>query len=192
MDKRCVLGLLIFATFASEALGVTGNVIVYDDSDENGFNHEQAICGGTILFGETFLVHSGNAAIAVPKTDNNGPGWAGPSSFSTATDYDGVSFWVNAGSMQTTETSLAVYDAQSNTHFLHLEDMYGGPLPVNTWVQFKIPFSSPFFAVASSTPPDTVQAFCLLNHSSGGQTAYFYVDDVALTGADIFKNGFDS
>ncbi len=152
MQKRLVLGLLIVATFASNALGATGTVVVFDDSDENGFNHAAAICGGTILFGETDVVHSGSAAIAAPKTDNNGPGWAGPSSFSTAADYDSVSFWINAGSMQTTETSLAIYDALSNTHFLHLEDVYGGPLPVNTWVQFKIPFSSPFFAVASSTP----------------------------------------
>ena len=193
MDKRWMLGLFIAATFVSDALGVTGNVVVYDDMDENGFDHAAASCGfDSVFYGETVVVHSGSAAIAAPKTDNNGPGWAAPSSFSTTADYDGVSFWINAGNMQTTLTSLAVSDAQSNMHFLHLEDMYGGPLPVNTWVRFQIPFSSPFFAVASSSPPDTVQAFCLLNHTSGGSTEYFYVDDVALSGADIFKNGFDN
>ena len=60
MDKRCVLGLLIFATFASEALGVTGNVVVYDDMDENGFNHAAASCGFDFVFyGETVVVHNG-------------------------------------------------------------------------------------------------------------------------------------
>ena len=192
MVKHLVPGLLIAATFVSNAFGATGNLVVYDDTDENGFDHQAAICGGVAFFNETNVVHSGTVAIAAAKTDNNGPGWAAPSSFSTSSDYDGISFCVNAGSMQTTLTSLAVYDAQSDTHFLHLEDVYGGPLPVNTWVQFQIPFSSPFFAMASSTSPETVQTFCLLNHSSGGQNVYFYLDDVTLTGADIFKNGFEN
>jgi hypothetical protein len=70
--------------------------------------------------------------------------------------------------------------------------MYGAPLPANTWIEFTVPFSSPYFATASSTSPATVQAVCIINHSDGGPTSYLYIDDVALTGADIFKNGFEN
>ena len=188
MYKLLIVALWLAAICASNAFGATGNLVIYDDADENGFNHAAASCGDFNFYGETDVVHSGTKAIAAAKTDNNGAGWAPPTTFSTVADYDSISFWVNAGDMQTTQTSLAIYDAETNPHYLHLEDVYGAPLPVNTWIPFHILFSSPFF----SSPPATVQMFCLLNHSSGGQTEYFYLDDVALTGADIFKNGFDN
>ncbi len=193
MNKRSVPALLIAATVASNAFCATGNLVIFDDTDENGFDHPGAICTGQIIFGETAVVHSGSAAVGVSKNiDNNGMGWVAPTAYSASSDYDGISFWVNAGSNQTTLTSLAVFDALNDPHFLHLEDMYGAPLPVNTWIQFQIPFSSPFFAANSSTPPATVQTICLINHSGGGPSEFFYLDDVALTGADIFKNGFDN
>ncbi len=177
------------AIAAINAYGATGNLIVFDDADKNGFNHSSAICSGGSFFGETTVVHSGTAAVAITKLpDNNGAGWLAPTTYSTSSDYDGVMFWVNAGSSSTTLTSLAIYDVNNNPHFLHLEDLYGAPLPVNTWIQFQVPFASPFFAVASSSSPATVQTICLINHSTGA--AYLYLDDIALTGADIFKDGF--
>jgi hypothetical protein len=192
MDRRFVPALLIAATVASNAFCATGNLVIYDDTNENGFDLFGATCTGTIFAGEAAVVHSGSAAIAVVKNDNNGAGWVARATYSASSDYDGVSFWINAGNSQTTLTSLAVFDALNDPHFLHLEDMYGAPLPMNTWIPFQIPFSSPFFAVASSTPPATVQTICLINHSAGGQNAYFYLDDIALTGADIFKSGFEN
>ena len=191
MTKR-FLAFVMFALAASNAYCATGTLVVYDDADKNGFDHNSAFCSGTAIFNETTVVHSGTAAIAFDRTDNNGAGWQTPSVYSTASDYDGVSFWVNAGNSPTTTTSLAIYDAQDTGHFLHLEDIYGGPLPANTWVSFQIPFSSPYFTMAASTPPETMQTLCIVNHSAGGMGTFMFLDDVSLTGADIFKNGFEN
>ena len=138
------------------------------------------------------MVHGGTTAIALSKLDNNGIGWATPSTYSASSDYDSVGFWVNAGDTPTTLTSLAIDNLSFDRHFLHLEDLYGGPLPANTWIHLQVPFSSPFFVTASSTPPESVTAVCIINHSSGTQTTFLYVDDVTLRGADIFRNGFES
>jgi len=196
MNRRFVPALLIAATIAVPAFCATGNLVIYDDADKNSFDHNAAACGGNdgVFFGETQVVHSGSAAIAVSKFyDNNGAGWAAPAAYSASADYDGISFWVNAGSDPTTVTSLGIYDAEFSPHFLHLEDVYGAGLPANTWIQFQIPFSSPFFAANASSPPETVQVICLINHNSGGTpTTFLYFDDIALTGADIFKDGFEN
>jgi hypothetical protein len=194
MHKRLLAALLVAATMAGSAHAVTGNVIVYDDADENGFNRFNAACGSSsYVFSESNPVHTGNAALAISKLDNNAVGWAGTAAtYSAISDYDGVIFWFNAGQTATTLTSFGVYDSALQGHFLHLEDIYGGPLPAGTWVRFEIPFSSPYFAQNDYTPPTDFYQFCVINHSSGGQSSYIYVDDVTLTGADIFKSGFDN
>jgi hypothetical protein len=187
---RSVLVLLITASVASTAFCATGNLVVFDDADENGFSRDAASCGGSGAGPETVTVHSGTTAILIPRSfDNTGAGWLAPTSDSASSDYDGISFWLNAGSDPSTLTSLAVYDAENTPHFMHLEDMYGAPLPANTWIAFNVPFSSPLFDAASSSPPDTIQTVCIISHSPG--THYYFLDDVALTGADIFKNGFE-
>ena len=191
MNRYSSLALLV-ALLQSSAYCATGSLVVFDDADENGFDHNGAACGSNFIYFETTVVHSGSAAIAISKLDNNGAGWLAPTNYSASSDYDGVGFWVNAGDNQTTLTSLAIYDASFTPHFLHLEDVYGAPLPVNTWIHFQVPFSSPFFAVALSTPPETVQTVCVISHDTNGQTKFLYLDDVSLRGADIFKNGFDS
>ena len=193
--NRCSLSALLFAaTIVGNAYAATGNLVVFDDADQNGFNHAAANCSTNSFFGETTTVYSGTAAVAISKMqDNNGAGWAAPVAYSASSDYDGVTFWVNSGNSPSTLTSLAVYDASFNPHFMHLEDQYGGPLPAATWIQFHVPFSSPLFAAALSTSPDTVQTICVITHSpSGSGSDYLYLDQVSLSGADIFKNGFDN
>lgn len=193
MIRHFVRVASFLAVVASGAHAASGNLTVFDDADENGFSHANASCSTNSFFGETQVVHSGTAAIAISKQqDNNGAGWAAPTTYSASSDYDGVSFWVNSGNSQSSITSLAVFDAGNNPHFLHLEDVYGAALPASTWIRFQIPFSSPFFQVALSTPPATVQTICVITHSpSGSPGDFLYLDDVNLTGADIFKNGFD-
>ena len=137
-------------------------------------------------------MHTSSDAIAVQKTNNSGIGWVSAVTYSTASDYDSVDFWINAGNAPTTLTSLAVYDGEAIAHFLHLEDASGAPLPANTWVHLQIPFASPFFETAFSTSPTTIQTVCIINHSGGGNTQFLYVDDVVLIGADIFKSGFEN
>lgn len=192
--NRYVSLTLLSAVLQSSAYCATGSLVIFDDADQNGFNHNEAACGSSNFynFSETTVVHSGSAAVAISKLDNNGAGWPTPTTYSASSDYDAVDFWINAGDTQTSLTSLAISDASFTPHFLHLEDVYNAPLPVNTWVHFQIPFSSPFFAVASSTPPETVTVVCLISHDTDGQTKFLYLDDVSLRGADIFKNGFES
>ncbi len=100
-------------------------------------------------------------------------------------------FWFNSGQIATTTTSFGVSDGMGNQHFLHLEDIYGGPIPAATWIRFEIPFSSPYFEVNHYTPPTDFGFFCVINHTSSLMQNFMYVDDVTLTGADIFKNGFE-
>jgi len=192
MKTNSVWAWVLLATVASTAHAATGNLVVFDDADENGFDHAAAICSNGYYYEETSVVHSGTAAMGISKQfDNNGAGWGAPTNYSASSDYDGVAFWVNSGNTQSTLTSLAVYDMDGNPHFAHLEDIYGASLPAGTWIHFDIPFGSPYFAAAYSTPPATVQAFCVITHSpSGSPSDVLYLDDVALTGADIFKDGF--
>ena len=194
MNKYSVLTLLFATSVASNCYGATGNLVVFDDADENGFNHSGASCSNGSFFGETIGVHSGSAGVAISKqTDNNGAGWLAPTIYSASSDYDGVTFWVNSGSDQSTLTSLAIFDMDSNPHFLHLENLYGASLPANTWIQFQVPFASPFFEAVGSTSPATVQTICVITHSaSGAPNDFLFLDDVTLNGADIFKNGFDN
>jgi hypothetical protein len=192
MDKRLLAALVVAASVWNPAYALTGNTIVYDDADENSFNHNNAACGTSMVFFQGSVVHQGTKAIAVSRLDNNGIGWGGAATYSTTSDYDGLVFWINAGDTPTTVTSLGVYDSALAAHFLHLEDIYGGPLPANTWLRFDIPFSSPYFALRGYVPPPDFYQFCLINHSAGSQSTFIYVDDVTLTGADIFKDGFQN
>lgn len=186
--KRMSFVVALLLSPVLQAFGASGNLTIFDDADENGFNMPAATCDQfSTLVGNP--VHSGTMAVAVLKTDNAGGGWQAPVTYSAESDYDGVEFWINAGSQDTTLTSLAIIDGDGDYHFAHLEDSYGGPLPADTWVQFKIPFASSLFATAQSSSPTTVQTICIVNHSDQG--SYLYIDDVALTGADIFKNGFE-
>jgi hypothetical protein len=156
MNKRVSFALLLIAALQSSAQGATGNLTVYADADAIGFDHNSAGCGSSSFasWAETTVVHSGSAAVAVSKLDNNGVGWQSLATYSASSDYDGISFWINAGDIQTELTSLAIFDGSFTPHFLHLEDVYGASLPVNTWISFHIPFSSPFFVTALSTPPE--------------------------------------
>jgi len=193
MNRYSLSALVFAATISCNARGATGDLIIFDDADRNGFDHASALCtSGGGMFGETTVVHSGTAAVALSRhTDNNGAGWLAPVSYSATSDYDGVTFWVNSGNSESAHTSLAILDAGSNPHFMHLEDMYGAPLPAATWIHFQVPFSSPLFAAAVSTSPDTVKTICVITHSSTGSFSDFlYLDEVSLTGADIFKDGF--
>jgi hypothetical protein len=192
MTTRLLAAFFVAIMACGPACAVTGNVIVYDDADENSFNRFAASCeGGSSVFDQTTVVHSGTHALAVSRQSANGVGWAGPTNYSTSSDFDGVVFWINPGNDPTTSTSLAVFDSASNNHFLKLEDIYGGPLPAATWIRFEIPFSSSFFTSAGSTPPDDFSQVCVINHSSGSMTNFLYIDDVSLTGADIFKDSFE-
>jgi len=196
MTSRYSLSAVSFAAIvACNAHGATGNLVVFDDADQNSFDHNAALCTtGGDFFGETTVVHSGTAAVAVStQNDNNGGGWAATVSYSATSDYDAVTLWVNAGNNSRAHTSPAIFDMSGNPHFMHLEDMYGGPLPAATWIQFVVPFGSDLFQQALSTPPDTVQSICVITHSATGSfTDFFYLDDVSLRGADIFKSAFEN
>ena len=179
----------IAAIFAGNAFGATGNLLVFDDVDENGFSHAAASCAGNAFY-VNGIAYSGTTSLAVTKqNDNNGAGWAGPVTYSTQTDYDGVTFWINSGNNPSPHTSLAVSDSNGDLHFAHLEDIYGGALPAATWIHFNVGFSSDYFVQAGSTPPGSLQFFCVITHSAASND-FLYLDEVRLTGADIFKNGF--
>ncbi|MEO7323624.1 MAG: hypothetical protein ABIW82_02220 [Dokdonella sp.] len=179
------------ALVATSARAATGSLSVFDDADENGFNRFNCPFGnGDGL--DHVTVHSGTAAIGVVVADFNSACWQAPAAVSRLGDYDSISFWVNAGSSAPQDLRFLLYSGIDIVGKIDLVTVYGAPLPASTWVFVRISLSD-LPADPNSTPPQptTFDDIVIRTYTSGGASDRFFVDDVVLIGADIFKNGFD-
>jgi hypothetical protein len=156
------------------AHAATGSLAIYDETLQNG--NDCSNTGGQpgfpVRIGYVSIVHSGAKSIAVQN-------------------YDGIDFWVNGGTDGGESVNLIV-GAVSDVNpvaFASLAALYGSPLPANTWVHIQASFSKPPFIHPSGT---SVFASLYFSVYSGNSTNFFILDDLFLTGADIFKNGFDN
>lgn len=184
---RSALFLAMMVATAT-AWGASGNLIVFDDADENGFDHNASVWA-TGMSLETGDVHSGTVAVYVVFQDFNAASWQAPSTYSTTSDYDGISFWVDYPSGETQDLAFLLYNGAGDiVGRIDLAAAYG-TLPTNTWVNVRVPFNSLTVPVGTSDPDHFDNIVIRTYHGAG--TTHFFVDDVALTGADIFKDGFD-
>ena len=191
MNARTLLPLL-FATAMTTAFnvhGATGNQIVFDDADENGFSHAFSIySSGFVFYNVPNPVHAGTVSVGIRDELSSAASWLAPATYSTVSDYDGVSFWVNGGNNGGQNATVVLYNQMDLVGTTSLASLYGAPIPANTWIHLQLSFFSPLFNPAG----DNATTFTDLTfRSHGANTELFFLDDIALTGADIFKSGFE-
>jgi hypothetical protein len=187
-----VLLLSLLALAATTARAATGSLTVFDDADENGFNRF-ACSFGSGAQAEQDTVHSGTTAIGVTLADFNSACWQSPATLSRLSDYDSISLWVNASPSAPQDLRFLLYSGADIIGKIDLVTVYGAPLPASTWIPLRISLAA-LPADSSATPPDpnVFDDIVIRTYTTGaGGADRFFVDDVVLIGADIFKDGFD-
>ena len=86
----------MIAVASSAAWGASSPLVVFDDADENGFDHNSSPYSNGMSL-EQVVVHSGTTAAGVVVEDFNGASWQAPATYSTLNDYDTLSFWLHDG-----------------------------------------------------------------------------------------------
>jgi hypothetical protein len=189
-----LIGTGLLSTFASSAHAATENLVVFDEALQNG--SDCSVTGGQAGFpvriGYVSVVHTGTYSIAVQDYQGVEFGWCPSVTYSITSDYDGISFWVNGGA-NGAENVFLILGADGGggnpVASATLSELYGSPIPINTWVHIQASFSKLPFVHPSGTPIFNSIYFSVYSDTS---SAFFILDDISLTGADIFKNGFES
>ncbi|MBA8888693.1 hypothetical protein FHW12_002926 [Dokdonella fugitiva] len=189
MRFPCAVLLMVFAVSIAHA--ASGSLTVFDDADQNGFNRLFCTFGDGAQ-AEQDTVHSGTTAIGVTIADFNSTCWQAPSSLSRQSDYDAISLWVNVGSFTAPQDlRFLIYGNGEIIGKVDLVTVYGGPLPAATWIPLHISLAD-LPADAPPADPEHFDDIVIRTYSTGlGGADRFFVDDVVLIGADIFKDGFE-
>jgi hypothetical protein len=185
-DAR-TFALLALLTIAAPAFSAAADLTVFDDAIESNFSF-CANVNGEITY-DTNIVYSGIASLKVLDKEFYGLDFCSPVSFS-ATDYNGVSFWINGGASGGESIRLVVSSGDYSA-YADVASLYGAPLPPNQWLHIQALFSDPLFInVAGNGSTGNYDDLTFVVESSGA--GYFYFDDFVLKATDIFKSGFDS
>jgi len=191
MCRRLPTALLIAATMASSAHGATEDLLVYNELEQNGFSHlSSQYSAGQVNYASLVLPHTGLYSV---RADNHPASvavasWAAPAAYSTLSDYDGISFWI-FGPDGSEAIDLVLYSGDDLVGYASVADMYGAPIPAATWIHLQLSFSSNLFN-PSGLNATTFTDIAFRFHSAGDGS--FLLDDIVLTGADIFKNDFEN
>ncbi|MEO7326803.1 MAG: hypothetical protein ABIW82_18425 [Dokdonella sp.] len=187
----CRVSLIAAMVMAARvSWGATGTLTVFDDADQNGFDHNASTYAIGMSLQQS-VVHSGTTAAVVSMQNFNAASWQAPTTYSTASDYDGISFWLFDGlSSGTQDLALLLYNTDNViVGKIDLAVAYGAPLPYATWINVRIPLNN--LPNPQNVPDPTLFNNIVIRTYSGSGNNYFFIDDVALIGADIFKNGFE-
>jgi hypothetical protein len=189
--KTALSGFLLAAA-ASDACAATANLIIFDDAVENGSDCSSTgdLPGYPIRIPFTTTFHTGTASIGIQDHVGVAFGWCPTAAYSIASDYDGISFWVNGGTQGGENVVLALANSSSTVVSATLAALYGAPLPINTWVHIQSSFFSPVFSYPDAAVTFNSIAFYVYSTAGSGND-FFFLDDIALIGVDIFKNGFE-
>ncbi|MEO7323438.1 MAG: hypothetical protein ABIW82_01270, partial [Dokdonella sp.] len=190
---RIGIGLL----FGANALYATAaNLTVYDDQSENGFNDGCSFGGvpGDFNVANTVTVHTGTHSIRFTPDNFNAVSWCAPATYSAATDFTGIDFWVNGGTTGGQNVDVVLGLGVNSVIFASLTSLNGGnPIPAATWVHIQAPFTTGALMYAGQFDKISLQ------DESGAVQANMYFDDVALvgpssaaTGNYIFGDSFES
>ena len=187
-----LIGTTLLATVAPSAQAATENLNVFDEALHAG--SDCSLTGGQpgfpVRIGYVSVVHTGTYSIAVQDYQGVGFGWCPSVPYSITSDYDGISFWVNGGANGGENVDL-ILGSPSDVNpvaFASLSELYGSPIPNNTWVHIQASFSRPPFVHPSGTDLFSSVYFSVYSDTS---SAFLILDDISLTGADIFKSGFE-
>ncbi len=189
-----LIGTTLSSTVAPSAHAATENLVVFDEGVALQNGNDCSLDGGRpgypVRIGDMSVVHTGTYSIAVQDYQGVALGWCPSVPYSITSDYDGISFWANGGANGGENVTLYLNAPGSGdvVAFATLTELYGGPLPINTWVHIQATFSKPPFINSSGTPFFNRMFFSVYSDTSN---AFFILDDISLTGADIFKSDFE-
>ena len=183
------LGVGITFFFALTA-SARADIIVYDDSLENGF--QNYAYGGGSDFANTTPVHAGSHSIAfVGSAFNAISFFHDPGSLASAS-YPVLKLWINGGSSGGQQFELVLQDAGAIVAQAALNDYLpsGGPA-ANVWQLVTIELAQPPLAFSGAFDRIDIQS-----NTAGTQTSAYF-DDISLAapagGSDeIFANGFEA
>jgi hypothetical protein len=169
---RFMFGLVLCAPLVAAA-----NLVVYDDQSENGFNDgcSFGIAAGQLDLANPAPVYSGADSIRFTPDNFNGLSWCTPATYSAATDYSGLDFWVNGGTTGGQNVDLLLGLVGSTVGSASLTSLNGGPIPANTWVHIQASFAG---GLGYSGQFD--QITFLDESGAGGPQADVYFDEVSL------------
>jgi hypothetical protein len=183
--------LLLAATSASAA-----NLVVYDDQSQNGFNDGCSFGAnpGDIDVANTAPVHSGTRSIRFTPDIFNAVSWCS-ATYSAATDFTGIDFWVNGGTTGGQNVDVVLSLDPDIVKFASLTALNGGtPIPPAIWTHIQASFASGVLAYSGQFDRISLQ------DESNGLQENMYFDDVSLvigsfvggTQNSIFTDGFES
>jgi hypothetical protein len=139
---------------------------------------------------EQAVVHSGTTAIEVALASFNSACWQTPTMLSRLSDYDSISFWLNAGASAPQDLRFLLYNGSDIVAKVDLATAYGAPLPASSWIHLVISLSD-LPAEVGLPDPSRFDDMVIRTYTTGSGNDRFFIDDVVLIGADIFKDGFD-
>jgi hypothetical protein len=192
MALRVSLLLTMLTLASSTAWAASGTLVVFGDADENGFDHNATVYSGGMSL-EQSLVHSGTTAATVVAQNFNGAAWLAPMTYSTLSDYDTISFWLydGFGGVGPQDLAFLLYNSDDAiVGKVNLVDVYGAVLPQNVWINLLVPLNG--LSNPSSVPDQTHFNTLVIRTYTTNSSQRFFIDDVQLIGADIFKDGFES
>src|ERR1700722_427020 len=163
---RTALSLLFLMRLANSTFAQSGNMAVYTDSLQNGW---QDWGWAPHNYTNTSPVHSGSDSVSVQITDNTYLGLQIYHPDINSAFYSSINFWLNGG--PTGGQQLQVYgllegNAQSPRYIL-------STLPSGNWVQFTVPLSALGVANQTNFTGFVIQAI-------GGPQPTYFVDDISL------------
>ena len=154
------------------------NVIVYDDQSENGFNDGCSFSADPheVDVANTLVVHSGANSIRLTPDDYNAVSWCAPATYSAATDFTGIDFWVNGGTTGGQNVDVVISLDPDVVASASLTSLNGGtPVPAGAWQHIQATFTTGVLAYSGNFDRISLQ------DESGGTQADIYFDDVMLT-----------
>ena len=183
-----LVGLCLLSAMPSTS---TANVIVYDDQSRNGFNDGCSFGGVPSDFdvANTVPVHSGIHSIRFTPDNFNAVSWCSVT-YSAATDFTGIDFWVNGGTSGGQNVDVVLSLGANIVAIATLTALNGGsPIPAATWIHIQALFTSGVLAYNGQFDRISLQ------DESGGAQANMYFDDVSLvsgaTQNSIFTDSFE-
>ncbi|MDR3388549.1 MAG: hypothetical protein P4L92_15995 [Rudaea sp.] len=193
MPRAIRFGLLPLILASIWVHAWAGDLVIYDDASENGFNQGCSF-DATPNFAETAVVHSGTFGISFAPAQFGAVSWCAPMSLST-TDYSGITFWVNGGASGGQDLQLVIGLAGAPVASASLASLLGQAIPANSWVPLTASFDNAPTQYSGNFDQISIQDNS--GNAAGSPQPTVYFDDASLIGRvsasdEIFKNGFEA
>ncbi len=186
--RRMALALVVW-TMAAHAT----DLVIYDESLENGFSTDYSYFGGTVV-GSTDQAHTGTHSIAFTGSGAPQPfnalSFTGPTTYSTD-DYPVLHFWIYGNAPGGQSLGVNIYSdrtADPDTSASLDQFISGGSVGSGVWREVTIPLTTAPLSFVGAVDRIDIQS-----ETSDAQPTV-YIDDVSLQSPvddEIFANGFE-